>query len=269
MSVYGVDPTIAAAVLAILLGLAAAGSQSPLFQPALPRQDPVTRSSEVSGVMRVYQTRPLLRIVEGTADTLDVKGRLGQEITAAIESRLKELPRYVVTQFNTFATTDDETIDYASDPIVYMPDEFTFFLDVESLGRLAREVLIEMLPLYASTWESGGIPIAVAELWVGGQDEPLPKDERALLKKAMREVWTLPVRGKVFVVDDASYRSHAQRGGARDGIREAGGVVHEQVSPDCDYYVTDQQEAAEAALRAGAKQVVDMLTLRVMKGSRG
>ncbi|MDR7494085.1 MAG: hypothetical protein QN190_07930 [Armatimonadota bacterium] len=147
-----------------------------------------------------------------------------------------------------------------------MPDEFTFFLDVESLGRLAREVLIDMLPLYASTWETKDVPIA--ELWIGGRDELLTKDERAQLKKAMREVWALPVRGKVFVVDEASLRSHAQRLGTPDAIRDAGGIVHKEVSPECDYFVTDRQEAGEAALRAGAKQVVNTLTLSVLVGSK-
>ena len=142
------------------------------------------------------------------------------EITAEIESRLKELPRNVMRIFN-FFTTKEETIDYVSDPIVYMPDEFTFFFDLESLGRLAREVLIDMLPMEASIWESRDVPIA--ELWVGGQEEQLDKDERAILKKATREVWALPVRGKVFVLDEASLGSHAQKLGAPDAINEAGG----------------------------------------------
>ena len=47
-----------------------------------------------------------------------------------------------------------------------------------------------------------------------------------------------------------------------------GGIVHKEVSPDCDYFVTDREDPAEAALRAGAKQVVDTLTLTVMIGSR-
>ncbi len=215
--------------------------------------------------MRVYQTRPLLRIVEGTDDSLDVRGRLGQEITAEIESRLKELPKEVVTQFN-FDTSADETIDYASTPIVYMPDEFACHIDVEHLGRLAREVLIRMLPKDAASWQAEHVPIA--ELWVGGQDELLTKDERTRLKKAMREVWALPVRSKVFVLDEASLRSHAQLLGTPDAIRGAGGIVHKEVPPECDYFVTDRQEAAEAALRAGAKRIVDTLTLGVMVGSR-
>lgn len=217
--------------------------------------------------MRVYLTRPLPRIVEGTDDYLNVRGRLGQEVTPYIESRLKEFPKLVVTEFNIFATPD-ESLDYASEPIVYMPDEFAFCIDVEHLGRLAREVLIQMLPLYASNWESEDMPLAIAELWVGGQDELLTKDERARLKQAMREVWALPVRGKVFVVDEASLRDPFSRAGTRDAIREAGGIVQERVSPDCDYYVTDRQGAAEAALREGAKQGVDTLTLTVMIGSR-
>lgn len=217
--------------------------------------------------MRVYHTRPLPQIVEGTDDTFFVRGRLGQEITAYIESRIQELPRHVVTQFNVFSTPD-EMLDYASDPIVYMPDEFTFHIDVEHLGRLAREVLIRMLPLYAATWESGDMPLAIAELWVGGQDELLTKDERARLKKAMREVWALPVRGKVFVLDEASLRSHMHQLGTPDAIREAGGIIHKEVSSECDYFMTDRQEAGEAALRAGARQVVDTLTLTVMVGSR-
>jgi hypothetical protein len=215
--------------------------------------------------MRVYYTRPLLRVIEGSEESLHVRGRLEEEITSEIEAQLKELPKEVARQFN-FDSTADETIDYASDPIVYMPDEFTFFLDIESLGRLAREMLIWVLPLSVSAWESGCVPIA--QLWVGGRDELLRRDEQTSLKTATRAVWTLPVRGKVFVFDHASLRSPLRQTGLRDAIGNAGGIVEPTVSPGCDYYVSDRKEAADAALQQGAKRVLDTLTLVVMVGSR-
>lgn len=80
----------------------------------------------------------------------------------------------------------------------------------------------------------------IAELWVGGRDEPLTMNERAQLKAAR----------------DSRRHSRSR------------GIVHKEVSPECDYFVTDRQEAGEAALRAGAKQVVNTLTLSVMVGSK-
>lgn len=67
-----------------------------------------------------------------------------------------------------------------------MPDEFEFFLDVEDLGRLSRELLIEMLPLYVDTWSTLNEP--VTELHVGGLGSVLSKDERAALTEAMNQV---------------------------------------------------------------------------------
>lgn len=215
--------------------------------------------------MRVYLTRSLLRIVHGVDDTLNVRGRLDRPITQDIESRLQHLANEVMSQFN-FFTTDSETIDYVSKPIVYMPDEFTFFVDVESIGRLGRELLIDMMPLYASTWESRHA--SVAELWVGGQGENISTEERGTLGKAMQEIWSMPVQHKVFVLDDVSFRSHARRVGTVDAIRKANGIVHDVPSRECDYYVTGREEAADAAIRAGAKKILDPLMLSVMLSGR-
>jgi hypothetical protein len=66
--------------------------------------------------------------MEGRDDTLVVTGRLVVEITTAIEARIGELPEYVTNQFNYFSTPD-ETVDWSSRPIIYMPDEFNFALD--------------------------------------------------------------------------------------------------------------------------------------------
>lgn len=216
--------------------------------------------------MRVYYTRSLLGVVAGTEDTLYLSGRLAVEITPEIEQALQELPKDIQTEFNTFATPAGQTIDYYSEPIVYMPDEFAFHMDIESLDRLAREMLIRMMPLYGDGWQTKHEPIA--ELWIGGHGEVLTKDERAKLKEAMCEVWALPVHGKVFALDESSIADPLQRGAAPDAIREAGGIVHEKVSPACDYYVTDRSEAAESARAAGAKQIIDTLVLKLMVGTR-
>lgn len=97
-----------------------------------------------------------------------------------------------------------------------------------------------------------------------GEDELLPKSERARLQEAMREVWALPIRDKVFVLDDESLRDPAQRAGAPSAVREAGGIAHREVSRACDYYVTDRPDITEAAQRAGAKQIINHLALSLM-----
>jgi hypothetical protein len=212
--------------------------------------------------MRVHLSKSLLRVLDGTMDTLNVYGHVEGEVTPEVEVGLQKIPQQITTSFNYFAPVQ-EGIDYVSPPMIYMPDEFALFISVEHLGRLAREVLIDTLPLKALAWE-----VHVAQLWIGGQGEVLSKDERGSLKRAMREVWALPVQRKVFVLDDTSLRDLARQLGTRDAIREAGGVVHEQISPACDYYVTDRPEAAELAREQGATQVIDTLTAAVMLGDR-
>lgn len=212
--------------------------------------------------MRVYYTRPLLRIVEGLDDTLAVKCRMGIEITPTLEAWIGEFPRNVAVEFS-YNTIPDETIDYASEPLIYMPDEFSFHLDIGNLGRLARELLVSVLPLDASVWQSKH-DVRIAELWLGGQSDVLTRDERAQLEQAMRQVRSMPTQRKIFVIDMASLSDHAARLGTPDAIREVGGVVHEEVSSACDYYITNRPEAAEAARKAGVKQVIDTLTLSVM-----
>lgn len=216
--------------------------------------------------MRVYYTRSLLRVVEGTEDWLYVHGRLAAEITSEIEQNLKNFPKDIQAQF-TFDASERQIVDYSSEPIVYMPDEFAFHLDIEHLDRLARETLIRMIPLDAALWQSR-YSSPIAELWIGGRDEVLTKEERDRLKEVTLEVWALPVRGKVFVLDEHSLRTPLQRAAVPEAIREAGGIVHEQVSAACDYYVTDRPEAAEAALQAGAKRVIDTIIQMLMTGTR-
>jgi hypothetical protein len=216
--------------------------------------------------MRVYYTRALLGVVAGTEDSLYLSGRLAVEITPEIEQVLQALPKDTQTEFNTFATAAGQTIDYHSEPIVYMPDEFVFHMDIESLDRLAREMLIRMMPLYVRGWQTKYE--SIAELWIGGPGEVLTKDERAKLKEATRKVWALPVQGKVFVLDEGSIADPLQRAGTPDAIREAGGILHEMASPACDYFVTDRMEVAEAAREAGAKQTISTLVLTLMIGTR-
>lgn len=176
----------------------------------------------------MYFTRPLLRVVEGSDDDLWVKGHLDVKITPAVEGWINEFPKKVIVMFNYFSTRNEQ-LDYASESIVYMPDEFGFHFDVEHLGRLAREFLIAHL-----------------------------------LQEAMREVWALPIRGKIFVLDDESLNGPAQRAGARSVLREAGGILDAEVSPACDYCVTDRPDIAEAAHRDGARKAINHLTLSVM-----
>lgn len=213
--------------------------------------------------MRVYLTGSLLRVIESLDNTLDIGGRLTLHGSVDIESRLKDFASTIMGQFNFFAN-EGETIDYVSRPIAYMPDEFTMSLDVERLGRLARELLIAMVPLYVGTWETR--EISVSELWLGGKDLLLSNDERAQLRKTMREVWAMPIRGKTFVLDRGSFRSHARWVGTLDAIREAKGIIQEHQSGECDYYVTDHDEAVQGS-RGSAKHVVDTLTLSVMLGT--
>jgi len=211
--------------------------------------------------MQIHYTRPLLPFVEGQDDTLSVGGRLVSPVTSKIELRLRELHWDIVTFFN-FFSSEREMLEYRFDPIAYTADEFSFFLDVGNLGRLARELLIRFVPGEVLLWEKKFV--TVTELWVGGHDESLTKHERKQLQRATREVRALPLLQKVFVIDEASLRSHAQRLGTRGAIREAGGLLHDRVSPECDYFVTDQKKAAEAASQAGAKQIIDTITLTVM-----
>ena len=83
----------------------------------------------------------------------------------------------------------------------------------------------------------------------------------------MREVWALPIRGNVFNIDESNQPSPA-RAAARDAVLERGGIVHAEVSPACDYYLTDSPDSAEAAKRAGAKQVINNLVFSVMISGR-
>jgi hypothetical protein len=215
--------------------------------------------------MRVFHSRTLLAVVEGAEDYLHIAGRLAQEISGDVEAGLKELPREITRRFNTSEATPQQTIDYASDPIIYMPDEFKFHLDVESLDRLARELLIWILPLDIAVWEAKCKP--VAELWIGGDGEVLTREEREILNKGMKEVWTLPVRGKVFVLGN-DINERWRRAGIADSVRRAGGVVQNDVTPLCDYFVTNDSKLAESARKAGAKRVIDTIVQQVLLGTR-
>ena len=101
-------------------------------------------------------------------------------------------------------------------------------------------------------------------------DEPvagMTKDEREHLRRATREVWALHVRGKVFVLGK-DIKEDWRRAAKRDGIRHAGGLVQDEASPSCDYFVTNDQEEAELARRAGAKRVIDTLVQQVLTMER-
>ncbi len=215
--------------------------------------------------MRVFHARALLQVVEGREDYLNVTGRLAEEISSQIEVELSELPKEITRRFNVFTATPEQTIDYSSAPIIYMPDEFKFHLDVESLDRLARELLIRVLPLDMAVWEARCKPIA--ELWIGGDGEVLTRDERDLLTRATKEVWVLPVRGKVFVLGE-DIKEVWLRAATADSIQHAGGVMQNEVSPSCDYFVTNDPEQAESARKAGAKQVIDTIIQQVLTGTR-
>jgi hypothetical protein len=202
----------------------------------------------------------LLAVVEGIADWLTIRVRLATPITPAIEEAWKWVPEEIQKQFN-FDTRKDETIGYVSKPIVYAPDEVEFQLDIESVGRLGREVLIDFVHLIASRWETRQ-RIQVGDFWVGGEAEPLSKKEREQLRVAMKEVLELPVEGKVFVLGEDVTGVHNV--GAADIVMRSGAILQKQVTPACDYFVTDSPELAEPARKAGAKQVLSRLAVGIM-----
>jgi NAD-dependent DNA ligase len=210
--------------------------------------------------MRIHYTKACARVVEGNEDSLSVSGRLSQSVTPEIDQQLKELPREVMRMFNLANAPEGQTIDYASDPIVYMPDKFSFVVDVESLGRLARESLLQMIPLDAATWETKYVPIA--DLYVGGEGELLDQRDQDDLKRAIREAQSKPVRGKVFVFSGSLPAQ--ERRLAEHATRTAGGLVDAEVTDSCDYYVTDRENEIAAAQRAGARSAIDSLTHKVM-----
>jgi hypothetical protein len=202
----------------------------------------------------------LLAVVQGTGDWLTIRARLATSITPEIEEAWKWLPEEIQKQFN-FDISKDEIIDYVSKPIVYAPDEVEFQMDIESVGRLGKEVLIDLVDLIASRWETRQ-RIAIVDLWIGGEAEPLSKKERDLLKVATKEVMSRPVEGKIFVLGEDVTGVH--KVGAEDFVRRSGAILHKQVTPSCDYFVTDSPELAEAARKAGAKQVLSKLAVGIM-----
>jgi hypothetical protein len=212
--------------------------------------------------VRVHYTRPLLAVVEGIADWLTIRVRLATPITPAIEEAWKWVPDEIQKQFN-FNARKDETIDYVSKPIVYAPDEVEFQLDIESVGRLGREVLIDFVHLIASRWETRQ-RMRVVDFWVGGEAEPLSKKERNQLRVAMKEVLALPVEGKVFVLGEDVTGVH--KAGGADLVMRSGAILQKQVTPACDYFVTDSPQLAEAARKAGAKEVLRRHALGIMAG---
>jgi hypothetical protein len=215
--------------------------------------------------MRVVYTDQLLRIVGGLEDTLVLIGRLGDGVRSDTDHELKDLPQIITTTFNAHAAIPRQTIDYSSDVVIHMPDEFEFRIDVENLGRLARETLVRMIPYAAELWGERYQPIA--ELLMGGRNKALGRDEREELRRATLEVWSMPVKGKVFVLGQ-DISNPSDRIAATAAIRDAGGIVTDQVFPTCDYFVTDRPDLGRAAKAAGAKLVIDTLIERVMTGSR-
>lgn len=210
--------------------------------------------------VQVHYTRPLLAVVQGLANWLTIRARLATSITPAIEETWKWLLEEIQKQFN-FDTSKDQTIDYVSKPIVYAPDEVEFQLDIESVDRLGREVLTDFVHLTASRWETRQ-RVAIVDLWVGGEAETLSKKERDLLKVAMKEVSSLPVEGKIFVLGEDV--TGVRKAGAADMLMRSRGILQKQVTPACEYFITDSPELADAARKAGAKQVLSRLAVGVM-----
>lgn len=66
------------------------------------------------------------------------------------------------------------------------------------------------------------------------------------------------------MLDESSFRDTARWVGTQEGTKEAGGILQDRVSLSCDYFVTDRTEAADVALAAGAKRIIDTLTLAVL-----
>ena len=201
-----------------------------------------------------------MAVVQGTADWLTIRARLATPITPEIEEDWKWLPEEIQKQFN-FDTSKDQTIDFVSRSVVYAPDEVEFQMDIESVDRLGREVLIDFVPLTASRWETRQ-QVAIVDFGVGGEAETLSKKERNLLRIAMKEVSSLPVEGKIFVLGDDVTGVH--KAGAADMVMRSGGILQKEVTSACDYFITDSPDLADAARKAGAKQVLSRLAVGVM-----
>ncbi|MDQ7844209.1 MAG: hypothetical protein QN141_10780 [Armatimonadota bacterium] len=214
--------------------------------------------------MRVFLTRPLLGVVQGTDDWLRIRGRMKGAISPEVEQALEGLSQEIAEKFNSLFTREGEGVDYVSEPRIIMPDQFFIELDVEGLGRLAREVLVDMVPRYVDTWQTKAI--RVAELWLGGGDELLTREEQEALKRTRRDIWRLPVKGQTFVFGSTVPEMTRIAGAA--AVREAGGIVLEGLGGECDYFITDQLDEGERAKQMGAKHVIDTLTARVMVGVR-
>lgn len=195
--------------------------------------------------MRVFLSRNLLRVVDGQEDTIKVAGRLGAEITSGIDESLAELPAQVLRAYD-LELAPGRSVDYVSKPVVQMPDEFDYFVDVESLDRLERETVIRMVPQGTRVWQAKHVP--VRDLWVGGRGEVLDRKQREVLLQVTNELWKLPLDGRRFLFgeDIRGMRRRAFTG----AILQAGGTVVRSPESNLDYFVTDTSDVVNGSSSA-------------------
>ena len=221
--------------------------------------------SEVDG-MRIYYSKTLTRIVEGQDDWLELLVRMESGSPHGWEEAAVDLASEIKLAFNEFLTAKGQDIDYYSGPDILPPAEFVMKFDIENLLRLAREALIDHIPSSARAWQAKYSKIR--DLWIGGEGQLLSKQERAPLRRVMREVARRPVLGKSFELS-SDIRAE-QRGAGAAAIRDVGGIVVEAEQRRSDYFVTDDPEEQESATKNGAIAVINTLELRLMlRGARG
>jgi hypothetical protein len=182
--------------------------------------------------MRIHYSETLVDVVVRNAGSLFVKVKTASNLstTDPIMS-VASLPRVIMDRFNADALPG-RVIDFVSDPIVEVPDEFEFTISVEHLDRLSREELVERLPLEIQIWSYANID--VADVWLGDQSRPLSKSRRSILREEMSRLRALPTEGKVFVIDEAF--SPGTMAALEAGIIEMGGIIRRRAE-DCDYYI--------------------------------
>lgn len=209
--------------------------------------------------MRVHFAKALIQVVTADAPMLSIRARVADEIQPRVETGIKHMPVDIQRQYNSDMALRSQTIDWVSEPIIYMPDEFAFDLDVESLGRLSREYLLELIPLYVRNWQIEYIE--VADLWLGGKGEILDRDARSILSAETLKIRKMPVQGKSFVLGRDIEQT--KRWSFEAAIKEAGGITREELN-SADYFVTDDPKFALEAERGSVARIIDPLALVVI-----
>lgn len=187
------------------------------------------------------------------------------QVSSTLEQELGTLTKHILDFFNKYGSNESQPIDYVSDPVTYEPNEIQFDISVEHLGRIAREQLLRLIPVLVSGWEARSAAV-VAALQLGEDSEPLNQDERKRLHEAIDGVHSsFPVEGKRFVIGGDLPDWFRQS--LRSRLHELGATIEDGIEEGCDYFVSDSDELTVQAMKAGVRNVVDSITVRVMVGS--